>query len=171
MSYPITNYDGSALVTILDGQIDTTATSLSLPGPNTTGYGLPLNENLVYLLQNFAGLGAPSHPIEGQLWWDKAAQVLRVYASSGNFIPVSGSFVQTTQPSAPEIGNTWLNLVTKQLYSYDGTAWNLIGPNYTHSQGVSGAIPVTVNDAILTGITHNILLIQYGNNIRSEEHV
>ena len=59
MAYTINNYDGTLLTTIQDSQLDNT-TSLSLPGHNYVGYGQLLNENLVYLLESFAGNTAPA---------------------------------------------------------------------------------------------------------------
>ena len=55
MAYTILKTDGTTLTTIADGTRDTT-TSLSLAGPNFVGYGQYLNENLVYLLENFAAI-------------------------------------------------------------------------------------------------------------------
>ena len=41
----------------------------------------------------------------------------------------------------------------------------MIGPNYTRAQGVSGAIPTSVNDAVVAGVTHNILELRFGNQL------
>jgi hypothetical protein len=71
MPYTINNYDGTLLTTINDGTKDTT-TSLILAGPNFVGYGQYLNENLVYLLENFAGNTAPAGiNLQCQLWFNK----------------------------------------------------------------------------------------------------
>lgn len=160
MSYTINNYDGTLLTTIADGTIDAT-TSLELPGPNYVGYGKFLNENLVYLLQSFAGNTAPSgQNLQGQLWFNKSTQTLNVFGTQG-YLPVSGIIVSSLQPLTANPGNTWFNTVTNQYSLYDGENWHLIGPQYTKAQGLSGAIPVTVLDA--TNVAHNIIQIQYGN--------
>jgi microcystin-dependent protein len=160
MAYTINNYDGTLLTTITDGTIDAT-TSLELPGPNYVGYGKFLNENLVYLLQSFAGNTAPSgQNLQGQLWFNKSTQTLNVFGTQG-YLPVSGIIVSSLQPLTANPGNTWFNTVTNQYSLYDGTNWHLIGPQYTKAQGLSGAIPVTVLDA--TNVAHNIIQIQYGN--------
>ena len=52
MAYNLTKTDSSALVTVPDGQIDATATSLTLVGKNYPGYGQFMNENFVRLLEN-----------------------------------------------------------------------------------------------------------------------
>ena len=54
MPYNFTNSDNSVTFSIPDGTLNLAgnATSLTLPGPNSVGYGEYLNENLVYLLEN-----------------------------------------------------------------------------------------------------------------------
>lgn len=47
------------------------ATSLRLPGKSTKIYGELIAENLVHLMENFAGSIPPQYPIAGQLWFDK----------------------------------------------------------------------------------------------------
>ena len=164
MSYTINNYDGTLLTTINDGTKDTT-TSLTLAGPNFVGYGQYLNENLVYLLENFAGNTAPAGiNLQGQLWFNKSTQALEVFTTSG-YVPVSGVILQATQPVQAVAGNTWFDTAHNQYYMYDGTNWNLIGPVYTKQQGLSGAIPVAVGDKNNIGLTHDILQLQYGNVI------
>jgi hypothetical protein len=161
MAYTITKSDGSTLTTIADGLLDRT-TSLSLPGPNYVGYGQILNENLVYLLENFAGNSAPtSNNLQGQLWFDKFHQNLKVFTSQG-YISVSGISVGTVEPVAAQDGNIWFNTATNQMFMYSENSWNLIGPEYTKSQGVSGAVPVTISDQ---NAPHNVVQLQYGSTV------
>ena len=165
MAYTILKSDGTILTTISDSTRDTT-TSLSLAGPNFVGYGLHLNENLVYLLENFASNGAPSASnLQGQLWFDKYNQMLKVFTDQG-YVPVAGVTNSGTEPSLGKNGDMWYNTVSEQMYVYDtnNTAgFKLVGPGYTRSQGVSGAIPVTVEDGSISGIYHNIVKLQFGN--------
>ena len=164
MAYTLYKSDGTLLTTIPDGSVDST-TSLLLPGPNYVGYGQHLDENLVYLLENFASDVAPGgQNLQGQLWFNKSNQTLSVFTNQG-YLPVSGLTVSSIQPSLPNIGNTWFNTITNQFYVYDGTNWDLVGPLYTKGQGVSGAIPVQVNDAVISGVTHNIITLKYGSTV------
>lgn len=167
MSYTINNSDGTLLTTIADGSYDATSSSLFLPGPNFLGYGQHLNENLVGLLENFAGNTAPSGTSQiGQLWYNKSAQTLNVFVGpTQGYVNVTGLTISSTQPANPIAGNTWYNSSTGQLYFFDGSAWSLIGPTYTKTQGLSGAIPVAIGDANAVGITHNILQLQYGSTV------
>jgi hypothetical protein len=68
-------------VTVVDGTLNTTSTSLALPGRNYAGYGAPVVQNWLSLLEHFASSGntGPSNPLPGQLWWDKGNQQLKVY--------------------------------------------------------------------------------------------
>jgi microcystin-dependent protein len=165
MPYQINKTDGTVLTTIADGTRDTT-TSLSLAGPNFVGYGEYLNENLVGLLENFASNSAPSSVnLQGQLWFDKYAQILKVFTAQG-YVAVSGVTNSGSQPSLGKNGDIWFNQSTEQMYVYDtsGTAgFKIVGPAYTKQQGVSGAVPVTVEDGSISGTYHNILKMQYGN--------
>lgn len=79
MSYNIQHYNGNTLANIADGTLDSTSTSLSLAGRNFAGYGPYLNENQVYLLENFAGTAGPSNPVPGQLWYNSAKDYISVY--------------------------------------------------------------------------------------------
>jgi len=165
MSYTITTSDGSLVITIPDGQFDNT-TSLTLPGPNSIGYGQSLDQNLLQLLENFASNTSPSgESVQGQLWFNKSSKILNVFTGDQGYLPVSGIIVSTSQPVSANPGNTWYDTTRNQYFFYDGTNWTLIGPIYTKAQGVSGAIPTSVSDDTLVGVTHNILELRFGNQI------
>jgi hypothetical protein len=55
MPYSITTYSGTPLATVQDATINSTSTALTLIGRDYAGYGAFLNENFIYLLENFAG--------------------------------------------------------------------------------------------------------------------
>ena len=165
MAYTITKSDGTVLTTVADGTRDT-STSLSLAGPNYVGYGQYLNENLVYLLENFASNTGPrSTSLQGQLWFDKYNQVLKVFTAQG-YVSVSGITNSGSQPLLAKNGDIWFSTTTEQMYVYDtsGTSgFKIVGPSYTKQQGVSGAIPITLEDAAISGTYHDVLKLQFGN--------
>ena len=70
MAYTIVKSDGTVLTTIADGTINTTSTSLGLPGRNYAGYGQSLDTNFVHAMENFADTTPPPNPLRGQLWYD-----------------------------------------------------------------------------------------------------
>ena len=165
MSYTILKSDGTTLTTIADGTVDTISTNLSIPGPNYVGYGQLLNENLVFLLENFASNSVPSGTnLQGQLWFNKSNQTLNVFTDQG-YAPVSGVTNSGIQPVIAKDGDIWFNTSTNQTYLHDSGVFKLVGPTYTKSMGPSGAIPVVLDDGVTVGITHNVVQMQFGNSI------
>jgi hypothetical protein len=136
MSYQLNKTDGTLLLDLIDGQIDTASTNLTLVGRNYTGYGEAFNENFIKLLENFSNTAAPSNPLTGQLWWDSTDQRLKVY--NGTVWKSSGGpIVQNTRPQMVA-GDLWIDNLNNQVYAFDGTDLMLMGPQYTESQGKSG---------------------------------
>jgi hypothetical protein len=83
MAYTIVKSDGTVLTTISDGTINTTSTSLGLPGRNFAGYGNTLDTNFVHQLENFANTAPPANPLRGQLWYDTNNSLLKVCPVDG----------------------------------------------------------------------------------------
>ena len=144
MSYKINKTNGSLLVDLIDGVVDTASTDITLVGRNYTGFGEFLNENFVKILESFANSSAPSNPLVGQLWWDTAANRLKVW-DGFNFKAAGGPIVQKGEPLMTS-GDLWINNYTDQLYFYDGTDLTLAGPIYTKQQGQSGFSVLTIID-------------------------
>jgi len=136
MSYKLNKTDGSLLVDLIDGFVDTDSTNLTLIGRNYSGFGEFLNENFIKLLENFSNTVAPGSPITGQLWYDTSESRLKIY-NGEEFIVAGSPFVQPSQPQMVA-GDLWLNNLTNQLYFFDGSELELAGPIYTAQQGRSG---------------------------------
>ena len=82
MSYIINNSRGNIVAVVPDGTVNTSATNLALVGQGVTNYGTDQNENLVYLLENFASPTAPSRPVLGQLWYNSATDSMSAYSTA-----------------------------------------------------------------------------------------
>lgn len=147
MAYTINKTDGSILATVADGQVDKLSTDITLIGKNYSGFGEALNENLVKMLEHFAGTASPSQPIRGQLWFDSSELKLKVYNGS-SFQPVSSATISTAQPLTLGAGDLWFNDIENQLYFYDGLEIFLIGPAYSASQGLSGLRVQSILDSL-----------------------
>jgi hypothetical protein len=93
--YIINHYNGNTLANIADGVLDQT-TSLRLAGRNFVGYGAYLNENQLYLLENFAGASAPQNAIAGQLWYNSATQTVNVYNGSAYSVLANTTMLAST---------------------------------------------------------------------------
>ena len=83
MAYTIVKSNGQVLTTIPDGTINTSSTSLALPGRNYAGYGQYVDTNFVWLTQNFANTSPPPNPLAGQLWYNTNANLLYVCPADG----------------------------------------------------------------------------------------
>jgi hypothetical protein len=143
MPYIINKYNGTELVVLQDGTLDT-STSIGLLGRNYVGYGEVQNENFLFLLENFAGTNPPARPLEGQTWYDSVANKLNTYDGT-NWTPVGAATASETTPENPTEGALWYKISTKQLYVYSNTkGWILVGP-----EGVSGFGATQVKAAIL----------------------
>ena len=69
MAYTIVKSDGTVLTSIADGTINTTSTSVGLPGRNYAGYGQTLDTNFVHQIESYAASTPPSNPLRGQFNW------------------------------------------------------------------------------------------------------
>jgi len=135
MSYSLTLTNGSALKdpsgnpVVLTSGFNTTATSISLIGPNAPSYGLFVNENYIKMLENFSNDAAPNNPLKGQLWFDSSAGnvVLKNYNGTA-WKPLSSSINSSSAPSNPRTGDYWWNTSTSLLSVYSGSTWIVIGP-------------------------------------------
>lgn len=119
MAYTIVKSDGTVLTTIADGTINTTSTSVGLPGRNYAGYGQTLDTNFVHQLENFADTTPPANPLTGQLWYNTNANTLYVCPTDGLSnanawvsLAVSSANSTTTFGSVQVTGNVSANNVT-----------------------------------------------------------
>jgi hypothetical protein len=143
MAYTINLTDGNVFAVVADGTINTNS-SMVLVGKNYAGYGEFLNENVIHLLENGANNTPPTAPLIGQLWFDKTANVLKVF--DGTFKRIGGATASSTAPTGPVVGDLWFDITNQQLRVWTGSAWIVVGPAFTPGQGQSGAIVQTIPD-------------------------
>ena len=82
MSTTINNFNGSLLVSVADGALNTTAAPIALPGKGYTNYGQPVLQDILWTMQNFAGSVAPTPLMQGVNWYDTNANELKVYTGT-----------------------------------------------------------------------------------------
>ena len=145
MSYNVITTSGSTIASVIDGTVNTTATSLTLIGKNYAGYGIFLNENYVKLLENFAYDSAPIAPLTGQIWYDSSSTLLKFYTGSV-WKPIHTSMAASTPPSGSIAGDLWWDTANAQLNVYSGSTWVLIGPLTSTGTGTSGPAVETILD-------------------------
>ena len=142
MAYTINRYNGAQITVVADGTIDTTL-DVKLIGKNYAGYGEIQNENLVFLLENFASPTQPPRPLSGQVWFDSSSNKLKFYDGT-KFKTTGGAEVATTPPTGLSEGDFWWDKANTQLHAWTGTRFELIGP-----QGVAGSATTQMRSASL----------------------
>ena len=156
MPYYLNRRDGTSLVTVEDGTVDSTTTSLNLVGKNFPTYGQFLNQNLIYLLENFANTSAPETSLTGQLWYDSSNKVIKFFregSTTNYYQKLAVTTESATAPADARLGDLWWDTANSQLKLYDTatTSWRTIGPQ-------------TTNDGQLRVIGNNTFTLQVGGN-------
>ena len=167
MAYTIVKSDGSVLTTIADGTINTTSTSLGLPGRNYAGYGQVLDTNQVHMLENFADSTPPSNPLAGQLWYNTNDSTLYICPTDGE----SNALAWLSLTSTASGGTTTFGAVTVSgnLQANNITATNnsnanaittsyltvSVQSNVASSNTTSATIGTLTTTAITTGAQAN----------------
>ena len=149
MAYTIVKSDGTVLTTIADGTINTTSTSVGLPGRNYAGYGQTLDTNFVHQLENFADTTPPPNPLTGQLWYNTNANTLYVCPTDG--LSNANAWVSLAVSSANSTSTFGSVQVTGNLSANNITAVNSV----TGANGVFTNISVASTANISSG-TANI---------------
>ena len=152
MAYTIVKSDGTVLTTIADGTINTTSTSVGLPGRNFAGYGQTIDTNFVHIIENFKDTTPPANPLAGQIWYDSAAATLKVCPTDGE----SNALAWLALTSTSSGGNTTFGAVniTGNATANNFTATNEVGANAF----TAGYLTISANASIanLTATTANI---------------
>lgn len=144
MSYKLNQTDGTLLVDLVDGSVDSTTTDITLVGRNYTGYGEAFNENFIKMIENFAATSAPANPLRGQIWYDTSVGRLKVWDGE-QFRGTDTTTYAALKPSMVA-GDLWIDATNKQLYFSDGTTEFLAGPSYTRTQGKTEYDAITLVD-------------------------
>ena len=78
MAYEIVKSNGDP-IEIADGAVDNSQLSIGLIGQNFVGFGGELWTGIVHMLENFSNGIEPANPTTGQLWYDSANNLLKIY--------------------------------------------------------------------------------------------
>lgn len=159
MAYDINKTDGTLLVTVADGSVESSASSIKLIGKNYSGYGEFIAEDLIHMLEHFAETSAPSSPLTGQLWFDKSKNKLNVYDANANWKEIQNGVASATEPNASTrvTGDLWWDTVNNIMYVWDGTKHVPVGIG----SGATGVRVVTILDTL--GVSHICVVTQHNN--------
>jgi len=147
MAYKLNKTDGSLLVELVDGRLDTTSADINLIGKNYQGFGESINENFIKMLENFSNTTAPGSPIRGQLWYDTSTGRLKVY-DGVTFRSTDSTIYSATQPTELIAGDIWIDGAKDQMFFWNGTETILVGPDYDKSQSRTGDFVETIKDTL-----------------------
>lgn len=161
MSYTINKFNGTQLVVLEDGTIDT-STSLGLVGRNYVGYGETQNENFVFLLENFANDAPPARPLVGQTWFNSTEKLLYVYDGIDWRI-VGAAILSDTPPEGAAVGGIWLKTTDNTFYAWTGSTWTFIGPETVAGFGITRARSTTLLDS--DNIARPVILLTINNTV------
>jgi hypothetical protein len=149
-SRPISNGRSTSNIVINDGSLDS-STSLTLLGRKYSGsYTKDIAENFLHLLENFASNNAPTNPERGQLWFNtnslqiidpspSASSSLNTYGlkvyDGTTWLPIGLIKKAAVSPSTLNLestnlkkGDLYVDTSKNQLYIFNGTGYNLVGP-------------------------------------------
>lgn len=165
MAYTIVKSDGTVLTTIADGTINTTSTSLGLPGRNYAGYGQYLDTNFVHAIENFASNYPPANPLKGQLWFDTNFNVLKVCPADGT----TNASAWSTLTSTSSGGTTTFGqvTVTGNLTANNATITNSLSADTFTTRLLTVTANASIANANVTTAnigTLNTTLISAGSN-------
>ena len=127
MPYIIDNRAGQTIV-IPDGALNQDF-SIDLVGRNYENYGAVIARSFIDLLDNFASDNSPSNQTNGQLWYDTAQSVLRVYDSQlGVWKPVLPIITEVSNPPGENAtATTYFDKQIGKFFINDGTEYRMVG--------------------------------------------
>lgn len=103
-----------------------TSTSLILSGKGSSDWADSIQQNAIRLLENFCSDGKPPpQPTLGQLWFNKAQNILKCYWN-GRWNDVGYQRIDSTVPPAPPNfpGDLWYDLEKDALKVFNGSSWD-----------------------------------------------
>lgn len=151
MAYTIVKSDGTVLTTIADGTINTSSTSLGLPGRNYAGYGQTLDTNQVHILENFAAATPPSNPLRGQLWFNITNSTLYVCPADGTTNAAAWlSLTSTASGGTTTFGNA---SISGNLSANNASVVNNFSANAVTSGYLTVSTQANIANANLSGTT------------------
>jgi microcystin-dependent protein len=154
MTYEITKSDGTTLVEISDGLIDTATSSITFIGKNVVNYGELQNENMLHILENFAFDSSPVNPLVGQLWFDTATNNLKFY-NQDSWKTLASLAYSSSSSAASAQGNLWFDSSSGQLKINNGASFTTIGPEMAAGFNTTRLVSTTLLDT--NSVAHPVI--------------
>lgn len=137
-------------ISVPAGSVVTNAASIKFTGKGAANYGKVQQENMMQMLENFAGPFPPDNATVGQTWYDSTSGILKVCAATAPSTMVWRSLngTQVTDvgdpaPAPPVLGDTWFQrtgTASGVMYAYTGVGRY---PQKDWNAATAGYFPVT----------------------------
>lgn len=154
--FTIRKSNNKLLVTLPESKIDTSTTSVALIGDKAATFGLYYNRNLIRMLENFSNTTPPTSPLTGQLWFDSAAERLKIYKNN-EWILVDSEEIDQTNVSITggSINGVTIGATDAQPGTFTDVVLNTInGRNYnTDANAIDALDTMSTQDASSVAIT------------------
>jgi hypothetical protein len=154
MSYLLDKTNNASVkITVPDGTIDNTSTSLSLIGRAFVGWGEAINENFLALMENFADSTPPRNALVGQIWYDSTVAKLKYFDGStfntlAVYPPLTEGFLYNNNANAVQ----WLSAaslaptISSAIFPTNATP----GSNAYLQRTIAGPLTWAVATSVLT---------------------
>jgi hypothetical protein len=144
MSTNIYQFNNNLLVTVADGTLNTTAAPIAFPGKGYSNYGAPVLQDVLWVMQNFAGAAVPAPALQGMCWYDTSVNQLKIYTGT-----VWTSMFKANQTNLPDTTLTY-DLGSSSL------KFNNIWANIVNA--TTGNV-TTINSTLITATTGNVTTV------------
>lgn len=178
----IYNYANTQSYSLPDGQVqgpdggNASIVSLNLVSQNAPDYTIPINENFLYLLENFTSASAngPGNAIQGQLWFDTTGAtptvpgVLKINANAGatpNWRPVSSLVAGNSGEVQYNNGSNVLAASANVKYNTGNSVLTVNALSVTNLANLQAELRVVGNANVVTNlnVTGNANIAGTGN--------
>lgn len=159
MAYTINTTNGNVLVTLQDGEINTSVCDLSLIGRNVSIYGERVNENLVKLLENFSNTTEPTQPLQGQLWFNNSSNSKQLHVYNGNSWVGLSSYTKSNIAPNISSGDLWYDTTKGQIFVNQNSTFRLVGPLAPIGYGNTQVVAEKIMSITPTVAEHEVLSV------------
>lgn len=166
MPYNVNRYNGVLQTTVPDQTVDTSSTDLRFVGKNYAGYGEILNENFLHLLESFRGDTQPRKSIPGQIWYDDLNNKIKFRSTDNQWRGLAIADVSSIPPTGlqnKDVGNFWYNSTAGQISVWNGSDFELIGPERATGFSETKLTSAVIRDD--SNIAHAIVKLVVDNTV------
>jgi hypothetical protein len=144
MSTNIYQFNNNLLVTVADGTLNNTAAPIAFPGKGYSNYGAPVLQDVLWVMQNFAGAATPTPALQGMCWYNTSINQLQIYTGT-----VWTSMFKANQSNIPD---------TTLTYDLGSSSFKFNNIWSGTVNATTGNV-TTVNSTLITATTGNVTTV------------